>query len=86
MKNSLFLTPAIYEEVDSKLNKANCSNCSGLVDELRQVKSPLEIEYTRKAAETADVGALAAIEAGYKDLPSMVNQADKLIPELSGET
>jgi len=62
-KNSLFLTPAIYEEVVIKLNKANCSNCSGLVDELRQVKSPLEIEYTRKAAETADVGALAAIEA-----------------------
>ena len=31
-------------------------------------------------------GTLAAIEAGYKDLPSLVNQADKLIPELSDET
>ena len=31
-------------------------------------------------------GTLAAIEAGYKDSPSLVNQAGKLIPELSGET
>tara|TARA_B100001996_G_scaffold155151_1_gene118154 strand:+ start:786 stop:1943 length:1158 start_codon:yes stop_codon:yes gene_type:complete len=70
-KNSLFLTPAIYEEVLSKLDKAKCSNCSGLIDELRQVKSPLEIEYTRKAAETADAGAMAAIAAardGASDL------------------
>ena len=42
-KNSLFLTPAIYEEVTDKLSKANCSNCSGLIDELRQVKSPLSL-------------------------------------------
>ena len=31
-------------------------------------------------------GTLAAKEAGYKDSPSLVNQASKLIPELSGET
>ena len=31
-------------------------------------------------------GTLAAREAGYKDSPSLVNQASKLIPELSGET
>ena len=31
-------------------------------------------------------GTLAAREAGYKDLPSLVNQASKLIRELSGVT
>ena len=31
-------------------------------------------------------GTLAAREAGYKDSPSLVNQASKLIRELSGET
>ena len=31
-------------------------------------------------------GTLAAKEAGYKDSPSLVNQAGKLIPELSKET
>ena len=30
-------------------------------------------------------GTLAAKEAGYKDLPSLVNQAGKQIPELSRE-
>ena len=30
-------------------------------------------------------GTLAAKEAGYKDSPSLVNQAGKLRPELSGE-
>ena len=30
-------------------------------------------------------GTLAAKEAGYKDSPSLVNQASKLIWELSGE-
>ena len=30
-------------------------------------------------------GTLAAKEAGYIDSPSLVNQAGKLIPELSGE-
>ena len=30
-------------------------------------------------------GTLAASEAGYKDSPSLVNQAGKLIRELSGE-
>ena len=31
-------------------------------------------------------GTLAAIEAGFKDSPSLVNQSGKLIRELSGET
>ena len=31
-------------------------------------------------------GTLAAREAGYKDSPSLVNQASKLIRELSEET
>ena len=70
-KKSLFLTPAIYEEITSTLNKVQWSNCSELIDELRQVKSFLEIEYTRKAAEAADAGAMAGIAAardGASDL------------------
>ena len=31
-------------------------------------------------------GTLVAREVGYKNSPSLVNQASKLIPELSGET
>jgi Xaa-Pro dipeptidase len=38
-------------------------DASGLVDALRLVKSSLEMEYTRKAAQAADAGTLAAIEA-----------------------
>ena len=38
-------------------------DASGLVDTLRLVKSPLEMDYTRRAAKAADAGTLAAIEA-----------------------
>ena len=47
------------------------------------------LDRTEKALEEAYCrlgnGALAAKEAGYKDSPSLVNQASKLILELSGE-
>jgi len=38
-------------------------DASGLIDDLRLVKSPLEMEYTRKAARAADLGTLACIKA-----------------------
>ena len=62
-KDSLFLTAHIAEDIQSKAATTRWSNASGLVDGLRLVKSPLEMEYTRRAAKAADAGTLAAIEA-----------------------
>jgi Xaa-Pro dipeptidase len=62
-KRSLFLTPRIYERILAGAADAHWSDCSGLIDELRLVKSPLEQDYTRKAAAAADAGTLAAVEA-----------------------
>jgi len=62
-KRSLFMTPRIYELVIAGAGNADWSDCSGLVDELRLVKSPLEMQYTRRAAAAADAGTLAAIDA-----------------------
>jgi len=38
-------------------------DASGLIDDLRLIKSPLEMDYTRKAARAADLGTLACINA-----------------------
>ncbi len=62
-KSSLFLTPRIAEGIQAKASNAQWHDASGLVDALRLVKSPLEMDYTRKAAIAADAGTLAAIEA-----------------------
>jgi Xaa-Pro dipeptidase len=62
-KRSLFMTPRIVEKLQLDASRANWRDASGLIDGLRLVKSPLEIEYTRKAAAAADAGTLAAIDA-----------------------
>lgn len=62
-KRSLFLTPRHAELIQAGDAQANWIDASGLVDDLRQVKSPLEIEYVRNAAQAVDTGTLAAIEA-----------------------
>ena len=62
-KRSLFMTPRIAEAIQDKVSKANWQDASGLADGLRLVKSPLEMEYTRKAAIAADAGTLASIDA-----------------------
>ncbi len=62
-KRSLFITPRIAERIQLGAPGADWQDASGLVDDLRLVKSPLEQEYTRKAAVAADAGTLAAIEA-----------------------
>ncbi len=62
-KRSLFMTPRIYELILAAVPGADWSDGSGIVDDLRLVKSPLEQEYTRKSAAAADAGTLAAIEA-----------------------
>jgi Xaa-Pro dipeptidase len=62
-KRSLFMTPRIAEGIQAKSAKADWQDASGLVDGLRLFKSPLEMEYTRKAAIAAEAGTLAAIDA-----------------------
>ena len=62
-KRSLFLTSRIAEMTQASASGVNWQDCSGLMDDLRLVKSPLEQEYTRKAAAAADVGTLASIAA-----------------------
>ena len=62
-KSSLFMTPRIAEGIQGRAADADWQDLSGLVDGLRLVKSPLEMDYTRKAATAADEGTLAAIEA-----------------------
>ena len=60
-RRSLFLH---LHHADGILEKAKVrvwSDGSGLVDNLRQAKSPLEIEYTRKAAKAVDIGMSACI-------------------------
>jgi Xaa-Pro dipeptidase len=62
-KRSLFMTPRIYELIIAGAPTATWTDGSGIIDELRLIKSPLEQEYTRKAAAAADAGTLAAVDA-----------------------
>ena len=62
-KRSLFMTPRIYELILAAAPGASWSDGSGIIDDLRLLKSPLEQEYTRKSAAAADAGTLAAIDA-----------------------
>jgi Xaa-Pro dipeptidase len=62
-KRSLFLTARIAERLVDLTPLASWSDASGLIDDLRLVKSPLEQDYTRAAAKAADAGTMAAIEA-----------------------
>ena len=62
-KRSLFLTPRHAERLVAATPAARWCDASGLVDEVRLVKSPLEQAYTRQAAEAADAGTQAAIAA-----------------------
>ena len=62
-KKSLFLTAHIAEKLSENLPAVKWSDTSTLIHELRLIQSPLEQDYTRRAAEAADLGTLAAIEA-----------------------
>lgn len=60
---SLFLTPRIADAIRAATPGIGWQDASGLIDGLRLVKSPLEMDYTRRAARAADAGTLAAIGA-----------------------
>ncbi|MCP5072709.1 MAG: aminopeptidase P family protein [Rhodobacteraceae bacterium] len=59
----LFLTPRNASLIKQGAPQAEWHDGSDLVDEVRLVKSPLEMDYTRLAAKASDAGMLAAIEA-----------------------
>lgn len=61
-KESLCFPPSIYEALRDGLQQATWSDASPLVDELRLIKSPLEINYTRQAAQVSDAMMRAALE------------------------
>jgi Xaa-Pro dipeptidase len=62
-KGSLFLPPRVYEALLAGTPRATWLDGSRLVDELRLVKSPREIAYTRQAAAVTDAMLQAAIAA-----------------------
>lgn len=62
-ERTLFLTPFVATQIRESTPQASWQDGSGIVDQLRLVKSPLEMGYTRSAAQAADAGMLAAIEA-----------------------
>ena len=59
----LFLTPRNAGLIKQGAPKAEWLDGSDLVDQLRLVKSALEMDYTRRAAKASDAGMMAAIEA-----------------------
>jgi Xaa-Pro dipeptidase len=61
-KGTLFLPPRIAEGIIAGTPRAQWSDISNLVDELRLIKSPREQEYTRQAAAVTDAMMQAAIE------------------------
>ena len=65
-KDSLFLPPLIMEGIVQGLPQAQFSDASGIVGELRLVKSPRELEYTRQAGQVSDAMMTAAIETAAR--------------------
>lgn len=69
-KGSWFLTTANYEQLVAALPDAEFIDATGVVDKVRLIKSPAEVEYIRQAARAAENGmrrGLEAIAAGKTD-------------------
>lgn len=62
-RNAYFFRAHEQEGLISKLPNAKFSNCTGIVEELRVVKSDLELEKMEKAAKTTEAGMMAGIKA-----------------------
>lgn len=61
-KDSLVFPPRIYENIVGGLQHVQWFDGSHVIDELRLVKSPQELAYTREAAAVSDAMMRAAIE------------------------
>ncbi len=65
------LTLQTARRIETALGRGPLADCSGIVEALRLVKSPREIEYVRQAARVSDIGLEAArrvIRAGVSEL------------------
>jgi len=62
-KSSNFFQLGVAEGIIAGIPNAKWSDCSGLVEECREVQSPLEIECTRAAAKISDDMMRSAIDA-----------------------
>ena len=61
--NAWFFTVAQYLDLRRRLGNGNLVDCSGLVEQVRLIKSPKEIEYMKKAAQVCAASLEGAIEA-----------------------
>ncbi|WP_027803855.1 M24 family metallopeptidase [Paraburkholderia dilworthii] len=52
-----------YDKINAALGLSKLVDASGLVNRVRLIKSPKEIEYARLAAKTADIGMKAGLES-----------------------
>lgn len=68
----MFFPPGIWEQVRERLPDVTWCNGSGVVEEIRLVKSPLEIETIRQAAAISD----RAIRAGLDVVGVGVNERE----------
>lgn len=69
-QESLCFPPYIHESLRRTIPATEWVNASWLIDDLRLVKSPLEIEYTRRAARVSDAmmnAALAVARPGVNE-------------------
>lgn len=71
-KNTLFLPPRLAEGVVANCPGAHWSDESGLIDEIRLIKSAFELDYTRKAAAVSD----AMMDAGINATAAGVNEKE----------
>ncbi|MET2829815.1 M24 family metallopeptidase [Mesorhizobium shangrilense] len=62
-RNGWFVSQALAERIAEALATVRVSDGSGLVEGLRAIKSPAELEAIRRAAAYAQAGMVAAIEA-----------------------
>ncbi len=62
-RNGWFVSQALAERIAGALATVRVSDGSGLVEGLRAIKSPAELEAIRRAAAYAQTGMVAAIEA-----------------------
>ena len=78
-KDHMFFPPGIAERAQAALPSADWVEASGLVEDLRLYKSPLEIDCTRQAAAISDAAVTAAIESAR----SGVNETDVAVAAYS---
>jgi Xaa-Pro dipeptidase len=60
--DSTFLSVRNYQRIVSAFPNATFVDCSGLVQQVRVVKSPAELEYIRQAAQITPLGIRAAVD------------------------